>query len=41
MMQIGEDLNEQYCIDLIASGDRDNDGKLSFDEFIRMMAGGK
>jgi len=29
------------CAEIIAAGDRDNDGKLNFDEFIRMMIGDK
>ena len=41
MTQIGENLTLKQCEDIIASGDRDNDGKLNFDEFIRMMIGDK
>ena len=41
MRQIGENLTEKDCADIIAAGDRDNDGKLNFDEFIRMMIGEK
>jgi len=37
MKQIGENLNERECTEIIASGDRDSDGCLNFDEFIRMM----
>lgn len=41
MRQIGEDLQPKDCEDIILAGDRDNDGKLNFDEFIRMMVGDK
>ena len=41
MRQIGEPLSERDCQDIITSGDRDNDNKLNFDEFIRMMVGDK
>ena len=37
MKQIGENLTEKDCEGIIAAGDRDNDGFLNFDEFIRMM----
>ena len=37
MTQIGEGLTIEDCQDIIAAGDRDNDGMLNFDEFIRMM----
>ena len=39
MRQIGE--TSVDCDAIIAAGDRDNDGKLNFDEFIRMMVGDK
>ena len=37
MKQIGEPLGEKECREIIEAGDRDNDGMLNFDEFIRMM----
>ena len=37
MKQIGEDFDDAQCESIIKSGDRDNDGKLNYDEFIRMM----
>ena len=37
MKQIGENLSDKECSEIIAAGDRDNDGALNFDEFIRMM----
>ena len=37
MKQIGENLTDKECQDIIAAGDRDKDGALNFDEFIRMM----
>ena len=37
MKQIGENLSEKDCKEIIEAGDRDNDGCLNFDEFIRMM----
>ena len=38
MKQIGENLNERDCEEIIKAGDKDNDGHLNYDEFIRMMA---
>lgn len=37
MNQIGENMTEKECMEIIASGDKDSDGFLNFDEFIRMM----
>ena len=37
MKQIGENLTDKECMDIIQAGDRDHDGSLNFDEFIRMM----
>lgn len=41
MQQIGEYKDDSQIQEIIAAGDRDNDGKLNFDEFIRMMIGDK
>ena len=37
MRQIGDNLTDDQCKDIIASGDTDSDGFLSYDEFIKMM----
>ena len=34
MKQIGENLTDREYTDIIAAGDKDNDGFLNFDEFI-------
>ncbi len=41
MQQIGEYKDDSQIQEIITAGDRDNDGKLNFDEFIRMMIGDK
>ena len=37
MRQIGETLKDHEYEEIIRAGDRDNDGFLNYDEFIRMM----
>ena len=37
MKQIGENLSDSDIAEIIKSGDKDNDGFLNYDEFIRMM----
>ena len=37
MRQIGENLTDTECKEIIAAGDQDNDNYLNFDDFIKMM----
>ena len=37
MKQIGENVTEKECKDIIEAGDSENIGCLSFDDFIRMI----
>ena len=37
MRQIGENLTDAECKEIIAAGDQDNDNYLNFDDFIKMM----
>ena len=37
MRQIGDNMSDEMCKEIIASGDTDSDGFLSYDEFIKMM----
>ena len=37
MAHLGEDLNESEIEEIIKEADAENDGKLDFDEFVKMM----